>query len=264
MIFLRCVRYEPGSDVSEGYPFDVAVIAQLQTLSFPTAITFFVGENGTGKSTLLEGIAAGTDAIAVGSNDLRTDHSLEDARRLAGRLRFTWSRKTRRGFFLRAEDFLGYSRRTAQLVDDLSSITSAYDDQLEGYGLMLAKGAVDGQRAALVQRYGENLDNRSHGESFLHFFQERFVPGGLYLLDEPDTALSPQRQLTLLAMLKDMVGRDAQFIIATQSPILMAFPDATIMSFDRCPAQVMPYDEIDQVVLARGFLADPDAYTRRL
>jgi predicted ATPase len=113
-------------------------------------------------------------------------------------------------------------------------------------------------------RHGENLDARSHGESFIHLFQERFVPGGLYLLDEPDTALSPQRQLALLAMLKAMVADNAQFIIATHSSILLAFPDASILSFDDGRITRVAYDEVTNVQLSRGFLADPDAYLRHL
>jgi predicted ATPase len=98
----------------------------------------------------------------------------------------------------------------------------------------------------------------------MHVFSERFVPDGLYLLDEPDTALSPQRQLALLGLIKEMVGEGAQFIIATQSPMLMAFPGATILSFDRVPATEVAYDEVEQVVLARSFLERPEAYLRRL
>jgi predicted ATPase len=250
--------------VEDIYPFNVPVIGALQRVIFRSGVTFFVGENGAGKSTLLEGIAAGLSMITVGGEDVRRDPTLEPARRLADHLRFQWNTKTRRGFFMRAEDFFNFSRRMAGLVTEMSDLASEYDERLEGYGLSLAKGAVQGQRKELVERYGENLDARSHGESFLTLFSTRFVPGGLYLLDEPDTALSPQRQLTLLAMLKDMVGRDAQFIIATQSPILMAFPGATILSFDRCPAEEVPYDQVDQVILARSFLTQPEAFLRQL
>src|SRR6185436_8286923 len=94
--------------------------------------------------------------------------------------------------------------------------------------------------AEMEQRYGVNLDENSHGQSFLRLFQSRFVPGGLYLLDEPEAPLSPQSQLALMVMIQDMIAEDAQFVIATNSPLLLAFPGATIYSFDSVPAAVVP------------------------
>ena len=105
---------------------------------------------------------------------------------------------------------------------------------------------------------------RSHGESFLQLFQSRFVPGGLYLLDEPEAPLSPQRQLALLAMLKEMAGQDSQFVVATHSPILMALPGADILSFDRAPVRRLPYGEVEHVSFTRDFLNNPEAFLRHL
>jgi predicted ATPase len=116
----------------------------------------------------------------------------------------------------------------------------------------------------MERRYGVDLDANSHGQSFLRLFQSRFVPGGLYLLDEPEAPLSPQSQLGLLAMISDMVAQDAQFIIATHSPILMAYPGATIMSFDQVPVGAVRYSELESVRLVKEFLADPERYLRRL
>jgi predicted ATPase len=116
----------------------------------------------------------------------------------------------------------------------------------------------------MQRRYGEGLDARSHGESFLALFQARFVPGGLYLLDEPEAPLSPIRQLALIAALKQMVAQDAQFIIATHSPILMAFPDAQIYNFDVCPPQVVAYAGLEHVRLTRDFLDNPEAFLKYL
>jgi predicted ATPase len=116
----------------------------------------------------------------------------------------------------------------------------------------------------LEQRYGEGLDAQSHGESFLSLFQTRFVPGGLYLLDEPEAPLSPLRQLTLISLLKQMITQEAQFIIATHSPLLMAFPGATIFSFDGHQIQPAVYDELEHVTLTRQFLNNPDSFLKRL
>jgi len=118
--------------------------------------------------------------------------------------------------------------------------------------------------AALERRYGVDLDANSHGESFLKLFRSRFVPGGLYLLDEPEAPLSPQSQLGLIAMLKDMVKEDSQFIIATHSPVLLAFPNATIYSFDQQPAGRVEHAHPEHVRLTRDFLNDPEAFLRHL
>ena len=125
-------------------------------------------------------------------------------------------------------------------------------------------GPVRASLADMEHRYGVNLDANSHGQSFLKLFQSRFVPGGLYLLDEPEAPLSPQSQLALLAMIGDMVKQDAQFIIATHSPILLGAQDATIYNCDRVPIARAEYEELDHVVITRDFLNGRDRYLRHL
>jgi predicted ATPase len=115
----------------------------------------------------------------------------------------------------------------------------------------------------LVARYGD-LDARSHGESFFHVFAQRITGNGLYLMDEPEVALSPQRQIALLALLRDAVEADAQFIIATHAPMLMAFPGAIILRLDETGISPVRWDETDHVRLTRDFLTDPDLFLRHL
>jgi predicted ATPase len=264
MIYLQSVRQKHKLPPDDGYPFHLPFVQQLEALDFQTPVTFFVGENGSGKSTMLDAIAAGINAIAVGGSDVRNDPTLAPLRKLAEQLTFVWTKRTHRGFFLRAQDFFNFGARTTQLIRELDEAASDFEQTLTGYGRQLAQGSVRGQRAALVAKYGEDPNARSHGESFLQLFQARFVPGGLYLLDEPDTALSPQRQLALLAMLKDMVAQEAQFIIATHSPIVLAYPNATILTFDGATISETPYDAVENVTLTRQFLANPAAYLRHL
>jgi predicted ATPase len=128
----------------------------------------------------------------------------------------------------------------------------------------LAMGPARSSLAELEKRYGIDLDANSHGQSFLTLFRSRFVPGGLYLLDEPEAPLSPQSQLGFMLMMQDMIAEDAQVIIATHSPILLAFPGATIYSFDRTPVSDVAYDELEHVVLTREFLRAPERYLRFL
>lgn len=246
------------------FPFNTPLVKHFQKIQFHSAVTFLVGENGSGKSTLLEAIAIGVDAVAVGGEDLDRDQTLGHMKTLAKQLNFVWQKRTHRGFFLRAEDFFNFARRMHDKVKELTAIAEEFENELTGYGLTLAQGVVLGQRRALVNKYGENLDANSHGESFLKLFQERFVPGGLYLLDEPEAPLSPQRQLSFLSMLKEMVKQEAQFIIATHSPILMAFPESAILSFDIHPIKEVGYDETEHVSLTRNFLNNPEIYLRHL
>lgn len=264
MIHLSSVGLKPSARAREEFPFGLPVIKKLKEIKFRQPVTFLVGENGSGKSTFIEGLAAGVGSIVVGGEDVVSDETLGHARRLGAQLKLVWRNKTRRGFFLRAEDFFNFARRINRTAAELDGMAADFEQELSGYALRLAQGVVRGQKRALVEKYGEDADARSHGESFLRLFQARFVPGGLYLLDEPEAPLSPQRQLALLSMLKEMVGRDAQFVIATHSPILMAYPEAAILSFDRAPVREIAYDEVEHVSLTRAFLNDPEQFLRRL
>ena len=268
MPFLRSVA--PKRSLRDGpstFPFSVPVIRALEPLELPTEVTFFVGENGSGKSTLLEGIAAAVGLPTIGSESVRDDASLGAQRALAKRLRLSWTERTHRGFFLRAEDFFGFTKYLARLRAELETRLAEIDVEYAGrsaYARGLAAGPASASLAELEQKYGVDLDANSHGESFLRLFRSRFVPGGLYLLDEPEAPLSPQSQLGLIAMLKDMVAERSQFIIATHSPILLAFPNATIYTFDEQPARRVAFDDLEHVRLTRDFLNQPDAFLRRL
>lgn len=264
MIHLQSIGLKPSAQKQSGYPFSLPLIQNFGEFELTSPVVFFVGENGSGKSTLIEAIAAGLNLAAVGGEDIGRDSTLKPARALGRQLKFSWRSKTHRGFFLRAEDFFNFARRLQAMQAELQQMAKGFEGEYTGYALGLAKGAALGQRQALIERYGENLDANSHGESFLKLFQSRFVPGGLYLLDEPEAPLSPQRQLALLAMIKQMIEQDAQFIIATHSPILMAFPEAAIFSFDSHPVSEIAYEDVEHVSLTRSFLNNPNSFLRHL
>jgi len=264
--FLREVRRKEGGAGNE-FPFTVPVIRSLDVLPLRGAVTFFVGENGSGKSTLLEAIAAAARLPTVGSADVDDDATLDAQRRLSDALRLVWSRRTKRGFFLRAEDFFGFAKRLARMRSEmlrrLEELEVEYADR-SAYAKGLAAGPMHRSLEEMEQRYGVDLDANSHGQSFLKLFTSRFVPGGLYLLDEPEAPLSPQSQLALLAMMQDMIAQQAQFIIATHSPMLLAYPGARIYSFDSAPIREVAFEELDHVVLMREFLKEPGRYIRAL
>jgi predicted ATPase len=262
--FLRSVRRRSGGDEGS-FPFSVPAIRSLEGLDLAAPVTFFVGENGSGKSTVLEAIAAAARLPTVGSDDVQADTTLAAQRALADALQLVWGRRTRKGFFLRAEDFFGFTKRLAvmraELQARMTEIELEYADR-STYSKGLAAGPVRASLAALETRYGVDLDANSHGQSFLKLFRSRFVPGGLYLLDEPEAPLSPQSQLGLMAMIADMVAEEAQFVIATHSPILLAYPGARIVSFDEIPVKPVAFEELESVRLVREFLAAPERYLR--
>lgn len=264
MPLLQSLSLKPEAAKIPAFPFTLPLLQHLTTLEFASSVTFLVGENGSGKSTLLEGLAAAIGSITIGGDDIQRDPTLEHARRLGEKLKLVWRKRTTRGLFLRAEDFFNFSRRVNQLNRGLQEMRQEYEGHLRGYGLQLAQGSAEAQRRALQETYGEDADAASHGESFLRLFQGRFVPGGLYLLDEPEAPLSPIRQFAFMSMLKEMIAQNAQFIIATHSPLLMAFPGATIFSLDQLPLRSVSYHEVEHVTLTRDFLNNPEAFLRRL
>jgi len=245
----------------------VPAIAALGELRFDTPVTMLVGENGSGKSTLLEAIAVAAKLTTAGSAEAADDATLAGVRELASSLRLSWTKRTHRGFYLRAEDFFGYARRVAGMRTELAAGLAAVDEEYAdrpGLAHDLARTPYLRELGELERRYGEGLDAQSHGESFLRFFEGRIVPGGLYLLDEPEAPLSPARQLALLALLREMVEADCQAIIATHSPIVLAFPGAAIWSFDEPPIRAVRWDDLEHVRLVRDFLNAPDAFLRHL
>ena len=266
MIHLRDARLAAGRGQS-GFPFELPIVRSLRSLRFEAPVTLFVGENGSGKSTVLEALAIAARAITAGSTEAADDPTLAGVRRLARAMTLTWATRTHRGFYLRAEDFFGYAKRLATMRAELEAELAAVDEEYRdrpGLAHDLARTPFLRELGELRRRYGEGLDTQSHGESFLRFFGERLVPNGTYFLDEPEAPLSPARQLSFLALLKELVAADGQAIIATHSPILLAFPGAVILSFDGDTITRVAYEDLDHVRLTRDFLADPEAFLRHL
>ena len=224
----------------EDYPFNLPAVKPLETLSLHRAVTFIVGENGSGKSTLLEGLAVALGFNAEGGSrnfNFATRASHSD---LGKHLRIARShRRPRTGYFLRAESFYNVATEIERL------------DMLGGPPLMDAYG-------------GTSMHEQSHGESFLALILNRFGPEGLYLLDEPEAALSPARQLTLLARMHQLVQQGSQFIIATHSPILLAYPDAVILVLGETGMSHVRYEDTGHYQLTRQFLNNPQGIMKAL
>lgn len=234
--YIRSVELKRGEvDTFDRYPFCLPVIKSLHSIELHPKVTFFVGENGSGKSTILEAIAAaygfnpegGTINFNFSSRD--THSELKDYVRLV-----KGSVKPRDGFFLRAESFYN----TASYIDDI-------DREAQGSGM-----------PRLVDSYGgRSLHERSHGEAFMSLITNRFGGRGLYILDEPEAALSPSRQMAMISSINDLVKDHSQFIIATHSPIIMAYPDALIYEI-KDAIRMTKYENTEHYQITKTFIND--------
>lgn len=264
-MFLTSIQYKPTNQSQ--YPFSLPIFSKLSTLSFTNPVTIFVGENGAGKSTLLNGIAYVTNRNLIGGQDLGDTHDMQAGQALAKVFRATYKTKTNRGFFLRAEDFISFSRRvrvmTEEAKSELKRIELDYADRSD-YVKGLASQPHHRTLYDLKERYGDGLDVRSHGEKFLDFFRSQLHPRGLYLLDEPEAPLSPIKQMALIKMVLEGVEEGSQFIISTHSPILMAIPNAKIYSLEEDQLVERQFDELEHVQLTKQFLEAPERFLRYL
>ncbi len=245
------------------FPFALPIFREMHAMSFRKPITIFVGENGSGKSTLLESLAIAMNLPAIGSASLEQDVSLAGLNAFVASIRTRWAKKSYRGFFFRAEDYFGFVKRLANLDEELKNDIVDFEKNLSGSGLKQAVGSIHGQREALRKKYGD-LNTVSHGEGFLQVLQNRIQPEGIYLIDEPEAALSPQRQLSLYALLKNMAMENhCQFILATHSPILMTLPDSQLLEFGDAIEEV-DYEDTEHFTILKQFLNNPEAFTRFL
>ncbi|MGG0720220.1 AAA family ATPase [Robertmurraya massiliosenegalensis] len=240
-MYLRSVKImQERIQNPNSYPFSIPSLKNTDTIEFNNPVTFFVGENGSGKSTLLEAISyqCGFNSAGGGrNNNYDVDSSTSD---LGDYIRLSWFPKTNKGFFLRAESFYHF----ASYLDELAQEDPTFHYQ--GYG-------------------GKSLHEQSHGESFLSLFTNRFGEGGIYLLDEPEAALSPARQLSFLRVIHELVTKEeAQFLIATHSPILLGYPDAQIYHFNESPIQEISYEETEHYSLTLNFLTRREKFLHEL
>ena len=231
--YLRSIRSDPEQMTGGAFPFCIPAFHRGIALELPTPVTFFVGEHGSGKSTLLEAVAEICGFNPEGGSRDHYREAREGRSALAQALRLSWLPKMSEGFFMRAESFYNF----ASYLDGVSD--------LRAYG-------------------GKSLHQQSHGESFLALFQNRFEHG-LYILDEPEAALSPQRQLAFLRIIHALeVPRHAQFLIATHSPILLAYPGATLYQFEEAGIREVAYRETDHYLLTKEFLNAPERMLKYL
>ena len=246
-------------DKKELFPWSLPMIQNLEELHFEKNISFFVGENGSGKSTILEGIAAYTEVPLAGSFRLEDDPSLAAANELANYLSIRFKEKTHHGFFVRAEDFIGFARNIKRQIAELDKEIEEVKEGWTGGDLKLAIGPIEGEKNNFINRYSADMEAMSHGEGFLKFFTSRITGKGLYLIDEPEAALSPTRQLSLLSLILEKVKKTgSHFIIATHSPIFMSVPDSEVFYFEDGKIEKRDYRETEHYRLTKAVLDNPN------
>ena len=218
------------------YPFCLPIVKNLADIKLHPAVTFLVGENGSGKSTLLEALAVSQGFNPEGGSknfnfNTRASHSnLHQYLRVVKGIK-----KPKTGFFLRAESFFNVATEIENLDIDEDGVSYRPPKLINSYG-------------------GKSLHEQSHGESFFALMKNRFGANGLYLLDEPEAALSPSRQMAMISLINQLVNKGCQFIIATHSPIILSYPKATILEIRENGLEKVDYEDTDTFAVTKQYL----------
>ncbi len=264
MIYIN--RFAPlaGEQTQSQYPFGLPLLANLGELWFDAPVTILAGDNGSGKTTLLELIAVKAGAVRIGSGQAARDGRSAAIREASAFFRITRKGRPNACFFFTAEDFSreletrAATRRDAE--ENLARVRREYEgrDYALGYAVMPFERTLN----EMDSQFQRELALRSHGEGFLDFFGARLVPNGLYLLDEPEAALTYFNQLVLLNMVREAVERGCQFIIATHSPVLCACPGAVIFQLEEGGPRETQYDDLADIQFLKLFLRDRERLLR--
>lgn len=238
-LFIKKVIFDREKvDNFDKYPFNIDIIKNFDEITFDSPVTFLVGENGVGKSTFIEALAISIGLNAEGGTQNFDFHTKDTHSSLAKYIKVAKYGKPKTKFFLRAESFYNFQTEIQRLAEE-DSFYSLYN------------------------AYGGNLHECSHGESFLKLIRNRFTDHGLYILDEPEAALSPQRQMSLLCLIDDLVKNGSQFIIATHSPILISYINGKILDLNN-NFKTIAYEDTEIYKIYKLYLGNPYVMQQRL
>lgn len=238
LIVKKVILQKDKIESFDKYPFNIDIVKNFEELNFDSPVTFFIGENGVGKSTFIEALAVALGMPAEGGTENFRYETKNTTSILSEYLEVSIYNTPKMEFFLRAESFYNFSSEVQRLAEE------------NGF-------------KRLYRYYGGNLHECSHGESFIKLVQNRFTDHGLYILDEPEAALSPQRQLSLLCLIDQLVKEGSQFIIATHSPILISYRDGKILDLNNNFKEIK-YKDTEIYSLYRMYLDDAEGMQHRL
>jgi predicted ATPase len=260
MPFIKSFSINAARDIP--FPYNIPAVKFAKKILLDAPVNIFAGDNGCGKSTLLESIALFLNIPLIGGF-IQSHNGFEAARLLKPYVEIEWKRQTSKGFFFRAEDFSDFinsiEKDKNKIDNQLRDLRGQVDDSI----IETMSNNMNYALFKMRKDYGENMQAFSHGEAYLKILQTRIAGKGIYLLDEPEAALSPLRQLSLMAFLMEVIKeKNAQFIIATHSPILMGMPNANLYEIKEDGMCKVEYKETDHYRITKNFLDNPDHYLR--
>lgn len=262
MIHLKQVLFNVSNHLTQ-YPYSLPWMKHIQSLPFDNDVIIITGDNGCGKSTLMNLLATALNLYRINSGDT----PIKSLKENSNIIKPLYTNTKTHGFFFEAEAFITYLhflvKEKNEALGELKRVETDYAKRSD-YAKMMAKVPHQKSLQELDNLYDYDITKRSHGEAYLDFFASRLRPNQIYLLDEPETPLSSQNQLTLLAMIKDAVQNNCQFIIATHSPIIMAYPDALIYQVADHGINKIAYQDIESISLLKQFLNSPEQFLRHL
>ncbi len=254
------------TDKTRPFPFNIAAVRFAKEIMTDASVVVFVGDNGSGKSTLLESLALHLNLPLIGGF-IGGHQGFEAAKAIKPFLKVEWKRQTKQGFFFRAEDFGDFinsiEKEKQKIRGDLRELEGQVDERI--IQQLLESETVNRTLRQIRKDYGDDMQQYSHGEAYLKIIQTRIGGKGIYLLDEPEAALSPLKQLSLMAFILDVLKEgNAQFVMATHSPILMGLPGALLYEITEDGMNKVEYQETEHYRITKTFLDRPEVYLRHL
>ncbi len=261
MPFIKSFSFE--LEKKQPFPFNVPAVQFAKQLKLDNHVTIFVGDNGCGKSTILECIAYQINLPLIGGY-IQSHAGFDAARVLDSHLKLVWQRRTRKGFFFRAEDFSDFinsvERDKNKIADSLRELKGEVDDSI----IDEMSNSMNYSLFEMRKQYGDNMQAYSHGEAYLKILETRIQDKGIYLLDEPEAALSPLKQLSLISFLMEVIDNNSQIIMATHSPIIMGIPNAVLYEVQDDQIMQVNYEETEHYKITKTFLENREIYLRHL